>query len=141
MSQIGNVIVNDAQATPVAHTFTPQNAQMGTSEPALLLNRASGIYAGFERLTVLVRRSESNKATKVMLKLVKPTLAVTSPNTASGIQPQPTVGYTCLAEVNFTFPDSSTLAERQDMRQLIFNLLTSGQPLIKSAIEDLSPLY
>jgi len=141
MSQIANIIINDAQAIPVSHTFTPQNAQMGTSEPALLLNRASGIYAGFERLTVLVRRSESNKASKVMLKLVKPTLAVTSPNTASGIQPQPTVGYTCLAEVNFTFPDSSTLAERADMRQLVAGLLISGQPLLKSAIEDLSPLY
>lgn len=141
MSQIGNIVVNDSRATPIAHTFTPQNAQMGTSEPALLLNRASGIYAGFERLTVLVRRSESNKASKVLIKLVKPTLAVTSPNTASGIQPQPTVGYTCLAEVSFTFPDSTTLEERQDMRQLVSNLLVAGQPLIKSAIEDLSPLY
>lgn len=139
MSQITNIVINDDQAVPVAHTFTPQNAQLGTSEPALLLNRASGIYAGFERLTVLVRRSESNKATKVMFKLVRPTLAVTSPNTASGIQPQPTVGYTCLAEVNFTFPDSSTLAERKDMRQMIANLLVSGAP--KSAVEDLSPLY
>lgn len=141
MSQIANVGINDAKATPELHTFTPQNAQMGTSEPALLLNRASGIYAGFERLTVLVRRSESNKASKVILKLVKPTLAVTSPNTATGIQPQPTVGYTCLAEVSFTFPDSSTLAERADMRQLVAGMLSSGQPLLKSAIEDLSPFY
>lgn len=139
MAQIANITMADSQATPIVHTFTPQNAQLGTSEPALLLNRSLGIYAGFERLTVLVRRSESNKATKVIFKLVRPTLAVTSPSTGSGIQPQPTVAYTCLADLSFTFPDSSTLSERADMRVMMANLLS--QLAVKSAIEELSPLY
>lgn len=139
MAQIANIVVNDGDNPVEAHTFTPQNAQLGSSEPALLLNRSLGIYAGFERLTVLVRRSESNKATKVILKLVKPTLAVTSPSTGTGIQPQPTVAYTCLADLSFTFPDSSTLQERIDMRIMMANLLV--QSAIVSATDTLSPLY
>lgn len=137
--QIADIVIADAASTPLNHTFTPQSAQNGNVDPAVLLNRSGGIYAGFERLTILARRSESGRATKVSLKLVKPTLAVTSPATGSGIQPQPTVAYTCIGEMNFTFPDSSTLQERKDLRKLIYNLLASTAAV--SAIEELSPLY
>lgn len=141
MSQIAAISINDGLPTPTSHTFSPQNAQLGSSEPALFLDRSGGIYSGFQRLSMLVRRSESNKATKVMLKLASPVLSVTSPSTATGIQPQPTVAYTVLCDVTFTFPDSCTLQERQNARAYLASLLNPATTIVKAAIEDLSPAY
>lgn len=138
MPAIANIFLQDSEATPVTHTFVPNNGQ-AKDEPSLSYNKDSGIYAGFEKLTTLVRRSATNKATKVSIQLVLPTLAQTSPSTGSGIQPQPTVAYNRLCRLEFTFPDSCTLQERKNMRAMITTALS--QAAIKAAIEDLSPLY
>lgn len=138
MPAINNVYIMDAEATPVSHNFVPNNGQ-AKDEPSVSYNKASGIYAGFEKLTTLVRRSTTNKATKVSIQLVLPTLAQTSPSTGSGIQPQPTVAYNRLCKLEFTFPDACTLQERKNIRAMITSALQ--QSAIVSAIEDLSPLY
>lgn len=138
MPAIASIFVIDAESTPVTHTFVPNNGQT-KDEPSLSYNKTSGIYAGFEKLTTLVRRSNTGKATKVSLQVVCPTLAQTSPSTGSGIQPQPTVAYNRLAKVEFTFPDACTLQERKNIRAMVTSLLT--QSAIVQAIEELSPLY
>lgn len=138
MPAIAPIYVIDAETTPLSHAFIPNNGQ-AKDEPSLSYNKAGGIYAGFEKLTTLVRRSNTGKATKVSLQLVCPTLAQTSPSTGSGIQPQPTVAYNRLAKVEFTFPDACTLQERKNIRAMVTSLLT--QAAIVSAVEDMSPLY
>lgn len=138
MPAIANILVTDAETTPVEHQFVPNNGQT-KDEPSVSFNKIGGIYAGFEKLTTLVRRSNTGKATKVSLQVVCPTLAQTSPSTGSGIQPQPTVAYNRLAKVEFTFPDACTLQERKNIRAMVTSLLT--QEAILSAIDDMSPLY
>lgn len=138
MPAIATIYNSDAEATPVSHGFVPNNGQ-SKDEPSLSYNKASGIYAGFEKLTTLVRRSATNKATKVSIQLVLPTLAQTSPSTGSGIQPQPTVAYNRIGKVEFTFPDACTLQERKNIRAMLTSTLQ--QVAIVSAIDDLSPLY
>lgn len=138
MPSIANIVLNDGKSTPVAHTFVPHTGQVA-NEPSALLEKSAGIYVGFEKLSVLVRRSESNKATRVSLQLVVPTLAVTAPSTGSGIQPNPTVAYTVIGKVDFVFPDSCTLQDRDDMRTLLSNALLNST--IADAVENMSPIY
>lgn len=138
MPAIANISVTDAETTPVEHSFVPNNGQ-AKDDPSVSFNKIGGIYAGFEKLTTLVRRSNTGKATKVSLQLVCPTLAQTSPSTGSGIQPQPTVAYNRLAKVEFTFPDACTLQERKNIRAMVTSLL--AQESVLSAIDDMSPLY
>lgn len=138
MPAIANIPVTDGEITPVEHLFVPNNGQ-SKDDPSVSFNKIGGIYAGFEKLTTLVRRSNTGKATKVSLQLVCPTLAQTSPSTGSGIQPQPTVAYSRLAKVEFTFPDACTLQERKNIRAMVTSLL--NQEAVLSAIDDMSPLY
>lgn len=133
-----SIIVTDGETTPVSHTYVVHTGQNG-NDPAVNYDKSLGIFTGFERLTTLVRRSESNKATRISIQLSRPTLAVTAPSTGSGIQPNPTVAYTCLGKVDLVFPDSCTLQERRNMRRLIGNLMVNTT--LASAIEDLAPMY
>lgn len=138
MPSIGNIVLNDGKTTPVAHTFVPQSGQTGTNG-SISYEKTAGIFVGFEKLQTTVRRSESGKATRVMLQLAVPTLAVTAPATGTGIQPQPTVAYTVLAKIEFVLPDSCSTQDREDIRVLAKNLLDNS--LIADAVDNMAPLY
>lgn len=133
-----SIAVLDGEAVQVNHIFDVHTGQNG-SEPSVNYEKTSGIFTGFSRLTTLVRRSESNKATRVSIQLSRPTLAVTAPATGSGIQPNPTVAYTTLGKIDLVFPDSCTLQERRNMRRMIGYLMVNAT--IASAIDDLAPIY
>lgn len=138
MPAIANIVLNDGKSTPVAHTFTPQTGQVAV-EPSLLFNKAAGIFVGFEKLTALVRRSESNKTTRVSIQISQPTLAVTAPSTGSGIQPNPTVAYTTIGKIDFVLPDSCTYQDRKDIRVLLSNALLNA--VLLDAIDNMAPVY
>lgn len=77
------------------------------------VDRSGGIAIGYPSLTLSVRPpTKASRVYKVTAKLAIPTLEVTSPSTASGIQPQPTLAYTCAAHVEFLLPERSTRNER-----------------------------
>lgn len=138
MSAITTYSILDGKATPVAHVFVPHEGQVSNS-PSLSLNKAAGIYVGFEKLTTLVRRSESNKTTRVSIQLNCPTLAVTAPTTGTGIQPQPTVGYTVIGKIDCVFPDTCTMQDRKDLRIMLSNILLNENLL--DSIDNMTPVY
>lgn len=128
MSAIANIVVNDGQATPVAHTFSPARA---VADMALLEDRSSGIYIGYNKLTFeLVRPSGSsdkaNRNLRLKLKIETPKMEVVSNNTVSGIAPAPTVSYRPVAELVCTFPERCTLQDRKDLQALMRNVLANS---------------
>lgn len=127
MAAIANIVINDGQGTPVAHTFAPAKTQ---ADFAVLEDRAAGVYIGYNKLTfALARPSGSAKnATrnlKLSIKIETPKLEVVSNNTISGIAPAPTVSYRPVVELVATLPERSALQDRKDLQAFIKNVLSS----------------
>nr|UYL94456.1 MAG: hypothetical protein [Sanya fiers-like virus 18] len=54
MAQIANVVINDGQATPVAHTFNPDS--IDAQGVARWADRSTGIAVGFPTLSLSLRK-------------------------------------------------------------------------------------
>lgn len=136
----------------VDRTFSPE----GFSLPGVAkwVDRSGGIQIGFPTLTLSVRApTKESRITRVQAKLVVPTLEVTSPSTATGIQPAPTKAYDCTANLEVMLPERSTLAERTVLFNNLLSLLcttiqasdalptdATGSPLIP-AILNMEAVY
>ncbi len=87
-------------------------------------DRSSGITVGFPTFTMLVRPPfGESRVTRVSLKYVSPTLAVTAPATGSGIQPAPTKAYELTFNGEFIVPERSTRLERIKFVSRVLSLL------------------
>lgn len=87
------------------------------------VDRSGGYAIGYPRLTMSVRPpTKASRVYKVMMKLELPTLEQTSPSTATGIQPAPTLGYKCACIMEFFLPERSTLLERQTLFSKVASL-------------------
>jgi hypothetical protein len=127
MPAAANIVINDGQGTPVAHTFAPAKT---VADFALLEDRAGGIYVGFNKLTFsLVRPTGPAKAVsrnlKLSMKVETPKLESSTNSTYSGFTPAPTVSYRPVVEIMFTFPERCTLQDRKDLQAYAKNLLAN----------------
>lgn len=139
MAALGNLTLTDAAATPVNHTYYPQ-PDTNNVGLARWVDRASGIALGFPFVTLWMRRpSPATRSWKVTAKVSMPVLEVTSPSTASGIQPAPTLAYTLIANVDFVLPERSTLQERKDLLAIFKDYMSDA--VITAAIQDYDPPY
>lgn len=138
MPAIAAISLNDAQATPVAHSFAPVN--IDASGVAKLADRSSGVALGFGVLSLSLRTpSASNRNYKATARIVVPTLEVTSPSTSTGIQPAPTKAYDVLANLEFVIPERATLQERKNVQAYVKNLLNHA--MLTAMIENLETIY
>lgn len=143
MSAITTIVLADAAATPVNHTFSPaRQGLVGQSSVADFEDRAAngGIPVGFLRVsTEFSRPSADRKSYRVKLKLSTPVLEVVSNSTVSGIAPAPTVSYTPLCQIEFVVPERSSLQVRKDLRKMAYQLL-NDQTII-NLVENLDVPY
>lgn len=124
MAAFAPIVISDGQVTPVAHTFSPE--RIDPAGVAKFVDRVTGIAIGFPVLTLATRSpSKGSRNYRVTGKLVVPTLEVTSPSTASGIQPAPTKAYELIATFEFVLPERSTLAERTNALAYAKNFLAN----------------
>jgi hypothetical protein len=74
-----------------------------------------GVYAGVHSVTWETRSARpGSDARKGRLRVDSPTLEVTSPSTATGIQPAPTKAFSALSVVEVTLPERMTLPQLQE---------------------------
>lgn len=131
-----NIVLADAQATPVNHTFVP----MGPDEKGIFWfedSSANGATAaiGSWRISAELKRpppagpgvSSANRTFRAVVGLHEPVLETLGTNTVSGIPPSPTVAYVprCFAE--FVLPERATLQNRKDLRKMVALLLAEAQ--------------
>ncbi len=140
MPAIGNIVIADGQTTPVNHTFSPVgiNADM----VAMWDDRSPGYAIGYNNLSVSLRKPSNGGGArnyKAQLKLVLPTLEVTSPSTSTGIQPAPTKAYDCMVNVEFVLPERSSVQNRKDLLTLLKNALAHAT--VTSVVQDLENVY
>lgn len=137
MSAISNIVINDAQSTPAAHTFSPARQSGDLVE---WHDRSAGYVAGFKKLSMLTRfASAQNAGQRITIKVMDPTLAVTAPASGTGVQPNPVAAYTTLASVEFLLPTASSLQNRKDILAYVKNLLSNSQ--VVAAVENLDAPY
>lgn len=145
MPTLAALSISDAQATPVAHQFTPLS--IDSQGVATFVDRTSGIPLGFAKIDFSLRtpvapkagQSSTGRTYKATLRLFMPTLEQTSASTSTGIQPAPTKAYDHVANLQFFLPERGTTQERQDLVALVYNLL--GSDSMKSAVANLEPFY
>lgn len=138
MSALAPIVINDGATTPVAHTFSPVG--IDAAGVAKLADRSGGIAIGFPVVTMSVRMpTKVSRNYKVIGKIVRPTLEVTSPSTATGIQPAPTKAYDHLGTFEFVLPERGTEAERKDILAYMSNLIASVS--IQNAVKTFETTY
>lgn len=130
MPAIGNIVINDGAATPVAHTFSP--TKIDSNNVAVFHDRSGGIAIGYPQLSAVTKlpdaarsgqASGANRVIRNNFKVDVPTLEVTSPSTGSGIQPAPTLSYVNGVDINFRIAERATLQERKNILAYARNLL------------------
>lgn len=139
MGAIANVTINNGEATPVAKTF---NVDGITGAIASFSDRSGGISLGYPNITMSVRqpvKTAKTRNNKVAFKVTVPVLEVTSPSTATGIQPAPTLAYDLVFNGEFILPERCSLAERKNILAFAKNLLS--HTMAQAAVHDLEPVY
>lgn len=140
-----NIVLADAQATPVNHTFIPLGPDANGTFWFEDQSQASPI--GYWRISYQLKRpavaqqgQASNQRTyRAVIGLHEPVLEVVSNNTVSGIAPAPTVSYVPRSFVEYVMPERSSLQNRKDLRKMTYNLQNESQ--LVSLVETLVTPY
>lgn len=128
MPQFNTVTLADGQATPVNHTFTVQSVK---PDLVVLNEKLAGVpYIGWPEMVVRHRppvyvpgRKSTGGVFREEITIKVPQMDATSPSTASGVQPQPTVGYVNQVKLTFLISERATEAQKKDLRKFAQSLL------------------
>lgn len=122
MSAIANIVVPDAAATPVNHTFVPQKV---TGDVASWNEKSAATPQGFwELLASFKDPATGGKVYRIRYSLSIPVLK--SYTDLSG-NPVTVVDYVCRGTAEFLIPVASTLQNRKDLRKLLVGILGDAQ--------------
>lgn len=128
-----NIVLADAQATPVNHTFKPigydrnqvftwedQSAAstIGNWKITMKYNRPGNAQAGV---------ASNGRNHNVKFALHEPVLETLGTQTISGIPPAPTVSYIPRGFVEIPMPERATLQNRKDLRKMLGALFSDPQ--------------
>lgn len=146
MPAIANLVLNDAQATPVAHTFKPVQFDAKTQTWWFEDQNTSVDPSGWNRISISVskpsmagvRQSSDERNVRVVIKVYQPKLE-TMGTADSGITPPSTVAYICRTHVEFVLPERSTLQFRKDARKYLSELLANAN--VQSLIDNCEAFF
>jgi len=130
-----NIVLADAQGTPVNHTFIP----LGPDKNGVFLfeDQSQASPIGFWRISLQLKRPDSvsagansdKRTYRAMIGLHEPVLENITNNTVSGIAPAPTISYVPRCFVEFVIPERASLQNRKDLRKMVTLLLAEAQTL------------
>ncbi len=128
-----NIVLADAQATPVNHTFVP----IGRDKTGIFWfeDQSQTNSIGYWKISIelvkpapaTAKQSSDGRNIRVRLGLHEPILESVSNNTVSGIAPAPTVSYVPRAFTDYVLPERATLQNRKDLRKMMASLLADTQ--------------
>lgn len=134
MATATSIVLADAQATPVNHTFIP----IGRDDKDVFwyVDQSQANEIGYWKISIeikkppLARPGETSAArvTRVKVSLHEPILETLSSN-AAGYTPAPTVAYIPRSNVEFVLHERASLQNRKDLRKMT-NLLLANQNVI-----------
>lgn len=137
-----NIVLADALATPVNHTFVP----IGRDKNGVFWweDQSQANAIGFWRISLDLKRPEApngkasseGRSYRVRVALSEPILETVSNSTVSGISPAPQISYTPRAFMEYVMPERASLQNRKDLRKMLANLGAEAQ--LTSTVENLT---
>jgi hypothetical protein len=128
-----NIVLADAQGTPVNHTFIP----VGRDKNSVFWfeDQSAANAIGFWKISIemtkppvpTAQQNSSGRSYRVRIGLHEPVLETVSNNTVSGIAPAPTISYVPRAFSEFVMPERSSLQNRKDLRKMLALALADAQ--------------
>ncbi len=138
---LSNIVLADAQATPVNHTFSPQGPDKNGVEYLTDYSQANAIgYWKISLETIQPSQPKAGQAStdrtyRVKVGLHEPVLETLSNSTVSGIVPAPTISYIPRSFVEYVLPERSSLQNRKDLWKMTHLLAANAQ--IQGFVENL----
>lgn len=145
MPQATNIVVADAQATPVNHTFIP----LGKDAVGVFWfeDQSQASPAGYWRISVDVKRppiaqpgqNTAGRNFRVKLTVHEPSLENVTNSTVSGVAPAPTIAYNVRSHHEFVMPERASLQNRKDIAKMAPLVLQNAQ--IVTVLQNLEYLW
>jgi len=128
-----NIVINDAQATPVAHTFIPIG--LDADGKFWFEDQSQANVIGYWRASIQLKRpgpaqagqSSEGRTYRARVELHEPVLANITNSTVSGVLPAPQLAYTVRAFGEFPIPERAALIDRQNIAKMFPLLLQNAQ--------------
>lgn len=145
MAAAANIVLADAQGTPVNHTFIPQEPDKDNAW--WFEDQSPSNAVGYNKLSLQLKRpppasagtsSGTERMIKATFTVSLPTMEVLGTNDA-GITPPPRVSYICRAKVELMLPERCTLQNRKDLRKYVQFLMADAQ--VVSMTESLQNIW
>lgn len=144
MSAVANIVLSDAQATPVAHTFIPLGPD---SKGAWWFEDQSSSNAiGYNRISLqLVRASVATQGQTSLERVNRVRIGIHTPvletlGTAdNGLTPPPTVAFVPRCNIEIIMNERSSLQNRKDLRKYAQFILADSQ--VVSMVESLQNVF
>lgn len=129
MAQAVNIVLADAQATPVNHTFIPIGPQ--GSYDMVYEDQSQASPNGYWRIGYRFERPSAQQkiagaTMRMRVHLLEPVLEAISP-AASGLTQPPTIAFTPKVETTYILSDRASLQVRKDLRKMNYNLQNEAQ--------------
>jgi hypothetical protein len=141
MPNLVNIVLADALATPVNHTFIP----LGADDKGIqwLVDQSQSNAVGYWRISLQTTaplppkagESSDGRTFRVRVGLHEPVLETNGDSSMSGILPAPTVAYIPRAFTEYVIPERASLQNRKDLWKMAGNLIDNVQ--IQAAVEQL----
>lgn len=134
MPNLSPLTINDGKDTPESWVFNPDNIDPKTGVATLV--KSTGLTPIGDANLSMSRRLTQNKY-RLRVRLSVPKVVT---ETINGVNVEKVI-HASFADVNFTFPDTTSEAERKDVVALMGNLLTSSDTLVTGVLIDLNGIY
>lgn len=144
MASAVNIVLADAQATPVNHTFIPTGK---TDNVMWFEDQSRPTPIGFWKISLEIKKPDSapagaastaTRVNRIVINLHEPILETLGTND-NGITPPPTVSYISRSKTEFILPERNSLQDRKDIRKMTQNLLADTQVI--SMVENLIAVW
>lgn len=145
MAAVANIVLADAQGSPVNHTFVPlgpdQNGAWWWED------QSASTPIGYNRISMSLSRpanpapgasSGSDRVNRVKVTIHTPKMETVANNSA-GITPPPQIAYIPRFMCEMIIPERSALQDRKDVRKYAYLLLQEAQ--LTAMVESLQNVY
>jgi len=132
MPAFGNVVLTDAAATPVGHTFVPRDIEGGVAS----FVESNGVPIGDNTLTASLRRTTTGRYRG----LLKGRFPVVQTQTINGVS-SPVVVRAANCEISVTFDAESTEQERKDVVSEMLTALAASNTVTNGMLTKLQGIY
>lgn len=144
MAAVANIVLNDAQGTPVAHTFIPLGPDSNgvwwfedqTGTASIAYNRIS--LQLVRPLPAMAGQSSDKRVNRVKIGIHTPKVEALGV-ADSGFTPSATIAYTPRCNIEFIMSERAVLQDRKDLRKFADFLLAEAQ--VTAMIENLQNVF